>query len=270
MNIKLNFYLVVFVVIFWTSCSTSKNELTYFENVDSLLIAQNSIGENSYGVKIVPEDELKIIVHSDVPEATAMYNLPLANIVDSHEIKTSSTPTVQTYTVKKDGYVELPVIGKLYVVGKTVDEVENIIRKEVSKQVKNPYVSVKLLNFRVNVLGEVNNPGVKIVTKERYSILDAIGEADDLTPYGKRDEILLIREESGIKKIYKFNLNDVKILESPYFYLQQNDVIVVQPNEIKKDNSKYNQNNAFKMTVVSTIVSAVSVIASLAIALIVR
>lgn len=270
MNIKLNLFLVVFAVIFCVSCSTSKGELAYFNNVDSLFCTQNSIGNNSYGVKIVPEDELKIIVHSDVPEATAMYNLPLANVVDSREIKTSSTPTIQTYTVNKDGYVELPVIGKLYVVDKTVDEVEEMVRKEVSKQVNNPYVSVKLWNFRVNVLGEVNNPGVKYVNKERYSLLDAIGEAGDLTAYGKRDEILLIREESGVKKIYKLNLNDVKILESPYFYLQQNDVIVVQPNKIKEDNSKYNQNNGFKLNVISTVVSMASVVASLLIALLVK
>ena len=262
--------MIVMLQVIVVSCTSSKENLSYFENADSVLLTTNSIGNNNYGMTIVPEDELKIIIHSEVPEAVAMYNLPLASVVDSRETKTSSTQSILTYTVNKKGYITLPVIGELYVKGKTLEEVEDMVRAEVSKQVKNPYVSVKLWNFRVNVLGEVNAPGVKWANKERYSILDAIGDAGDLTQYGKRDNVMLIREENGTKHIYRFNLNDVKMLESPYFYLRQNDVIVVEPNNIKKENSKYNQNNGYKLSVVSTVVGVVSVIASLVIALLVK
>ncbi len=131
-------------------------------------------------------------------------------------------------------------------------------------------VKVVLVNFHVNVLGEVLEPGVKAVTTERFSLLDALAAAGDLTPYGERTNIMLIREENGKKTIHRFNLNDSKSLESPYFYLCQNDVIYVEPNTIRKDNAKYNQNNSYKLSVISTVVSAASIIASLVIALTVK
>lgn len=251
------------------SCSSSKDSLTYFQNIDSIPTGQG-IGNNNYAVKIVPDDELKIVVTSQVPEATAPYNLPMANYATATDLSSSSTPAIQTYTVDKKGCIVMPVLGEIVVAGKTTDEVSDEIKRLVEKDVKDPYVIVKFCGFRVNVLGEVNAPGAKISTKERYSILDAIADAEDLTAYGKRENILLIREIDGVKKQIRLNLNDAKLLESPYFYLQQNDIVYVEPNKIMKENSKYNQNNSFKVSVVSTIVSAVSVIASLIIALTVK
>lgn len=265
-------YLVAILAVMgmWgTSCSTSKESLTYFENADSLMLA-DGIGSNKYGVKIVPDDELKIVVTSQIPEATAAYNLPLANYADRSRVESSSTQSIQTYVVDKEGNITMPIIGKIHVEGKTTDEIAELIREQVSKDVNDPYVLVQLQSFKVNVLGEVKSPGTRSVKTERYSILDALAASGDLTQYGKRENILLIREENGVKKYVRLNLNDVKLLESPYFYLQQNDVIYVEPNKIKKDNSKYNQNNSYKMTVISTIVSACSVIASLVIALTVK
>ena len=142
--------------------------------------------------------------------------------------------------------------------------------KRISETVDDPIVRVQLVDFRVNVLGEVKKPGAVLVNKERYSILDALADANDLTEYGERSNVLLIREIDG-KRIYqRLNLNSSDILTSPYFYLQQNDVVYVEPNEIRRENAKYNQNNAYKISVVSTIVSACSVIASLIIALTVK
>jgi polysaccharide export outer membrane protein len=164
----------------------------------------------------------------------------------------------------------MPILGKVHVEGKTTNEIRDMLVKEISKDVKDPFVDVTIVGFKVNVLGEVKDPGTKIVTKERYSILDALADAKDLTEYGKRENVLLIREEGGTKKVVRLNLNDAKLLESSYFYLQQNDAIYVEANTIKQENSKYNQNNGFKLSVVSTIVSACSVIASLIIALVVK
>ncbi|MEG2819868.1 MAG: polysaccharide export protein, partial [Muribaculaceae bacterium] len=141
---------------------------------------------------------------------------------------------------------------------------------KISQDVQDPFVSVMLVNFRINVLGEVKNPGQIDVTRQRFSILDALAKSGDLTEYGVRSNVLLIREENGVKTYHRLNLNDSAMLSSPYFYLQQNDVVYVEPNKIRKDNSKYNQNNSFKVSVVATIVSAVSVIASLVIALVIK
>ena len=113
----------------------------------------------------------------------------------------------------------------------------------------------------------MNKPGAIAVTKERYTILDAIADAQDLTNYGKRENILLIREEDGVATYHRLNLTDASLLTSPYFYLRQNDVIYVEPNKIITDNSKYNQYSGYKLSVISTVVGAVSVIASLVIAL---
>lgn len=251
------------------SCSSSKDNLAYFQNIDGKSLEQG-LGSNVYGIKVVPDDELKIVITSKVPAATAPYNLPLANYASAIEVTSTSSPAIQTYVVDKNGNIMLPVIGELKVAGKSTDEITAEIKTIVEKDVNDPYVMVKLCGYRVNVLGEVKNPGAMNVTKERYSILDAIAEAGDLTEFGKRENVLLIREENGVKKYVRLNLNDVNVLESPYFYLQQNDIVYVEPNEIKVDNSKYNQNNAFKMSVVSTIVSALSVIASVVIALSVK
>ena len=123
------------------------------------------------------------------------------------------------------------------------------------------------MNFNVNVLGEVRNPGRINVETQRFSVLDALAKAGDLTEYGLRDGVIVIREENGQKTYHRLNLNDAAVLSSPYFYLQQNDVVYVEPNKIRRENSKYNQNNAFKLSVISTIVSACSVVVSLIIAL---
>lgn len=251
------------------SCISSKESLTYFQNIDSISVGQG-LGNNNYAVRIVPDDELKIVVTSQVPEATAPYNLPLANYATATELSSTTSPAIQTYTVDKTGNIILPVLGKINVKGKTTDEISEQIKSLVEKDVKDPYVTVKLCGFRVNILGEVNSPGAKQATKERYSILDAIADAGDLTVYGKRENILLIREENGVKKQVRLNLNDAKLLESPCYYLQQNDIIYVEQNKIKKDNSKYNQQNSYKLSAISTIVSATSVIASLIIALTVK
>ena len=164
----------------------------------------------------------------------------------------------------------MPVLGKVHVAGKTTDEITDYLTEQIAKDVTDPYVSVRLHTFKVNVLGEVETPGVVAVKTERFSVLDALAAANDMTEYGKRDNVLIIREENGLKKYVRLNLNDVKVLESPYFYLQQNDVVYVEPNKIRKANSKFNQNNSYKLSVVSTIVSACSVIASLIIALLVK
>lgn len=252
-----------------TGCSSKKHSsLSYFENIDS--ISNVEIPAGDFNVQIEPDDELFISVNSLVPDATAAYNLPLSNPASISSLKLTEQPRQTTYKVTEQGYITMPVLGKLYVKGLTTVELAEKITQLVSKDVDDPVVKVELLNFRVNVLGEVNNPGSRTISRERYSVLDAIADAGDLTPYGERGRVILIREENGKRMYHTFNLNDVSTLTSPYFYLQQNDVIYVEPNEIRKENARYNQYNSYKVSVISTVVSAVSVIASLVIALAVK
>lgn len=164
----------------------------------------------------------------------------------------------------------MPVIGHVNVAGKTTREIEQMISSKVSQTVKDPFVRVELLGFYVNVMGEVKNPHRIYVNSERFTLLDALSAAGDLTEYGERSNVMIIRDENGQQTYHRLNLADSSIFSSPYFYLQQNDVVYVEPNQIRIDNSKYNQNNSYKLTVISTIVSAASVIASLIIALTIK
>lgn len=256
------------ITVLLASCSTNRSPLTYFEDIKES--ETGTLPINDYLVKIVPSDELLITVTSLEPTATMAYNLPLSNPAYKDAMLMTTQPQQQTYIVDRAGDIDFPVLGRIHVEGLTTLQLKEELVKRISADVEDPMVRVELVNFRVNVLGEVKNPGAVSVKKERYTLLDALADAGDLTEYGERNNVLLIREENGKCVYHHLNLNDSKTLSSPYFYLQQNDVVYVEPNKIRKDNSKYNQNNAFKVSVVSTIVSACSVIASLVIALTVK
>lgn len=253
-----------------TSCHTSKENLTYFANL-SPEQTSGTIEGGSYEITIIPDDELVITVTSLTPDATAPYNAPLAAISNRAEKQEATRQqTLQTYIVDQNGYISMPIIGKIKAAGLTTNQLCKQITDKVAQNVIDPYVRVQLLNYRVNVLGEVKSPGAIKVVKERYSILDALAEAGDLTPYGRRENVLLIREENGQRVYHRLNLNDAATLSSPYFYLRQNDVVYVEPNNVLQSNSRYSQDNGYKLSVISTIVSAASVIASLAIAIFIK
>jgi polysaccharide export outer membrane protein len=265
-----NLFLTLIFGLTLVSCSTSKqNNLVYFKNIENQLNGQLP-GGNDYKITVAPEDELIITVSSEIKEATTKYNLPLSNIAGKGATETTGQPRLQTYIVDKQGNITLPVLGLIHVKGLTTDEIATIIRNKVAEEVKDPYVKVETSGFHVNVMGEVKNPQRIRVNTKRFSILDALAAAGDLTEYGRRDNVMVIREVDGQKSFQRMNLMDNSIFASPYFYLQQNDVVYVQTNDVKADNSTYNQNNGFKLSVISTCVSAVSVIASLIIALTVK
>lgn len=259
------------VLLMCASCGSTKEvpTLAYFQNL------KDSVGKlpdnvSNYKIKIQPDDELIITITSTLPEATAMYNLPLGNPSLKGNINATQSPRIQTHIVDRNGMIQLPVLGEIQAAGLSTKELEAVIKHRVSEHVKDPFVRVEMINFTVNVMGEVRAPQRIVVGKERFSVLDALAAAGDLTEYGKRDNVLVIRTENGKSTYHRLNLTDGSIYASPYFYLQQNDVVYVEPNDIKIDNSKYNQFSAFKLSQLSTIVSLASVIASLVIALSVK
>ncbi len=235
-----------------------------------------------FTIKIVPDDELLINVAAAdqvaVQDFTIPYqhprvrdfNSPVATEESQLITRRSQNLTLQTYHVDAAGFISFPIFGKIHVAGMTLDGLAQYLEEKISETVVDPIVTVELVNFHVNIMGEVNKPGVQLVGRERYSILDAIAAAGDLTPYGERQNVWLIREENGQRQFHKMNLNDSKILESPYFFLTQNDVIYVEPNQIRAKNVSTDQERQFKLSMTSVIVSAASVIASLAIALFIK
>lgn len=220
---------------------------------------------------IKPDDELMITVTSLDPEATAPYNLPAVNPM-THDIITQNTsPQAQTYTVNSAGDIQFPVLGKIHVAGLDIEQIADLLESKISKTVEKPVVTVRMANFTVAVGGEVRIPQQIRVKRQRFSVLDALAEAGDMTEYGKRDNVLVVRENAdGTKSYEHLDLTKTDVFSSPMFYLQPNDYVYVTPNAIKQANSRYNQNNAFKLSVISTIVSAASVVASLVIALTVK
>ncbi len=234
------------------SCSTSKSTLPYFMDLDTE--KEGTLPLADYTPKIKPDDQIQINITSEYREAAEQYNVPFGN----------------TYVVNKAGDINLPHLGTMHVVGMTLPELRDKIYAEVSKDIKDPVVDVRFSRFSVTVGGEVKEPQIVYFSGNRLSVLDALVAAGDITEYGERGNVLVIREENGERKYAHLDLNSSETLTSPYYYLQQNDYVYVSPNEIRQANSKYNQNNSYKLSVISTIVSASSVIASLIIALTVK
>lgn len=253
------------------SCSTNKdNNLAYFKDLAATTHGSLPNVQGNYPIHIQPDDELVISVTSSVPQATAAYNVPMDNPATRNGILTPSQPRTQTYLVDDKGDVMMPVLGRIHVAGKTIAEVTEMITAMVSKDVKDPYVRVDIVNFGIDVLGEVRNPHRVVTNQQDFTVLDALAACGDLTEFGLRDHVYVIRTEEGQRNYHRLDLTSSEVFSSPYFYMRQNDVIYVEPNKIRIDNSKYNQNNAFKLSVTSTIVSTLSVIASLVIALATR
>lgn len=261
------------------SCSSGKTVLPYFTDLPQ----EGTIPAGSFQVKIVPDDELLINVSADDPAAVEQYTIPYQhprtrdfNTDASQALESTvltrrrSGLTLQTYHVATDGFINFPVLGKIHAAGMTLDGLAEYLTEKIAEKVVDPIVTVELVNFRVNVTGEVNRPGSQLVNRERYTILDAIAAAGDLTQFGERKNILLIREENGQRSFHRLNLNSKDLLQSPYFYLRQNDVIYVEPNSVRQANARSDQERQFRLSMTSVIVSAASVIASLAIALFIK
>ncbi len=257
------------IAIFFALCSCKSTDLTYFSDIkESQSGTMKSI---DYQIRLEPTDELLITVTSEVPEATLIYNLPVTNPAFKSEMTIGNTQSQQqTYIVDTAGNINFPVLGKIHVKGMTTAELTEELTRKIAETVESPYVRVELVNFKVKVLGEVENPGVVEVNKEKFSILDALAAAGDMTVYGRRENVLIVREENGQNSYIRLNLNDSKTLESPYFYLKQNDAVYVEPSSSRSGQADYNQNNSYKVSVVSAIVSGISVITSLVIALAVK
>jgi polysaccharide biosynthesis/export protein len=220
------------------SCAVPKN-ITYFKDVADTT-KQRMVDLTAYSTPVIqPDDILQITVQTLDPSTTAIMNQQ--NAANAPATGNSSTPTpgavtgpnVSGYLVDKDGFISLPMIGKLLVKGKTTDKVRDEIQEKVATFYKDPVVNVRFANFKITVLGEVARPSSYIMPNEKVTLLDALGVAGDLTIYGKRENILLIRQKGDQKEFVRLNLNESRLFASPYYYLQQGDVIYVEPNKSK-------------------------------------
>jgi polysaccharide export outer membrane protein len=229
--LSLSLILVGLVAIFGSCVDTRK--VTYFNSLNEGVIPSSLINLEPI---IQKSDILSISVSSPNPEATTMYNAP--NMMTLSTTMTSSAGNIAPasgYLVNQEGYIEFPGLGNILVAGLSKQKAKEVITKLLvdNKLLVDPIVTLRYLNYRVTVLGEVAHPTVVVVPNEKISMLEAIGLAGDLTIYARRDNVLLIREEKGSKLIKRINLNDTELFSSPYYYLKSNDVIYVESNSAK-------------------------------------
>ena len=239
---------IFFVLLFYllaSSCTTTKNVPYFMDLTDTSKIYTQAI-KNTYEIQIQPDDILEIIINDINAQAAAPFNLgntnppsvPGMQILQSTlgtkpNTANTTTATGQGYLVDKSGTIDFPVLGNFKVQELTVPQLKDTLKQKLEKYLQNPIINVRLLNYKVTVLGEVLRPATYSIPSERVTIVDAIGMAGDLTIYGKRENVLLIREENGERKFIRLNLNSSNIFESPYYYLKQNDIIYVEPNKAK-------------------------------------
>lgn len=262
MYMKINkFFLgALLVALMFTSCRPAE-EIAYIADAqrDSAFALK---GQFSGGIQA--NDILGIYVESQTPESTIQFNQETNKIVTLNNggtVLNPGTSVVSGYLVNHDGDIIFPVLGKIHVLGLTHNELAKLIENQLISQghITDPVVTVKLMNFKVCVLGDVTRPGQLVVAGERLTIFEALSMVGDLTIYGQRHNVTIIREENGVRTIGEVDLSSKSVFDSPYYYLHQNDVIYVEPNMRKKKNA---ERDPMTMTYISSAVSIVSVISS--------
>lgn len=231
-----------------SSCATPK-EVVYFQDLqqtDGTLAAVQA-----KEIRVRPDDKISIIVNSRDPQLTDLFNLPyvsrqLGQTLRSVTSTYGQSQGVSGYTVDSEGNIDFPVLGKIHVEGMTREEIGRCIKDELIGQdfVKDPIVTVEFMNLTVSVMGEVAKPGRYAIERDRITILDALSMAGDLTIYGRRDAVMVQRMEGDTLQVYELNLvSGQDVYNSPAFYLQQNDLVYVAPNDVKVRESTVNGNN---------------------------
>jgi polysaccharide biosynthesis/export protein len=249
-------YLQVVLCVFLLSSCVSRREIVYFQGLEE---AGERLEQNKRkGLEIKPNDLLTISVSAPEVEAAIPFNLPVTaggNSFGADHLRVSGTPALQSYLVDSDGKIEFPVLGSVKVQGLNRQQLSAKLKNEISEYVQDPIVNVRIVNFQVSILGEVNRPGTFDVKDEYLSLPKALGLAGDLSIYGRRDNVLVMREEGG-KKIYEYlDLRNPDTMDSPFYYLKQNDVVYVEPNGAQRQSASYNRNAGVYISIASVLVS---------------
>lgn len=261
---KFLFIIVIGIAILSiTGCGSGKN-IPYFQNIDTTSLAAS---RGLYDAHIMPKDMLTITVQTTDPSAAAPFNLSIANSVGTNGQLSTGPGNLQGYLVDNDGFINFPIIGKIHVAGMTKTECEDYIKEKVQPYLaknENPIVTVRMSSYRITVTGEVGHPGVIPVATEKMSVIEALAQAGDLTIYGKRDNVMLIREDaSGQKHEVRLNLNDANLINSPYYYLQQNDILYVEPNSVKAKNSAIGSSTTIWFSFIGIVTSVASLLVNI-------
>jgi polysaccharide export outer membrane protein len=256
-------YFISIAIILFFLCffgCTSQRKVAYFygineESAEVINETFNTVHES----KIVPGDMLSIVISGLDPAAVAPFNLPVVAYARPGSEQLYANPSLQAYLVDVNGYINFPVVGKIHLAGLKKSEAIEKIKFELSEHLKDIVITIQFLNYKITVLGEVNRPGVYSIDNERVTVVDALGLAGDMSIYGKRPNVLVGRENNGKMEFCRLNLNTEDVFTSPYYYLQQNDFVYVEPNNMRALTS---QNIPLYLSTVSTLASMATVIIS--------
>lgn len=237
------FYLLIIPFFLLTSC-VSKKKIVYFQGSQNF-----SNSSSNYEPIIQNDDILSIYVSAQDSEAALPFNL--GTTVQGNTLNT----TIQNYLVDNKGNIEFPVIGTTTVAGYSIEELKILLKEKLKKYIKDPVVNIRISNFKITILGEVSSPGVKISSGQRFTLLDAIGLAGDLTLYGQRENILIIRDFQGIKTFNRVDITKADFVNSPFYYLDQNDVIYVEPRKAKIDSTAIGGNVVTIISILSFLIT---------------
>ena len=261
----LNLSLLSALCILLASCGSTKN-IPYLVDAEQLPEKQLKETAMIYEAKIMPKDILTVTVNTTVPEAAVPFNLPLApaNAGSINTTQLTYGAGLQNYIVDNAGNIEFPVLGTLHVAGLTRVQVQNLIKSKIYPQFlkEEPVINVRFQNYKISVLGEVARPGSFTATNEQCTLFDALAMAGDLTIYGKRENVMLIREYAdGSKAVYRINLQDKDLVLNPQiYYLQQNDVLIIEPNKTKARAAGIGSSETFTISIISTLISVATLI----------
>ncbi|MDF1516497.1 MAG: polysaccharide biosynthesis/export family protein [Lutibacter sp.] len=249
MTNRLKFLVATVLLVTLGSC-VAKKEMLYLQDAEGVRALEEIV---MTAPKVQQNDILSINVSALDAEAALPFNLFEAG-------NTTSIPKPITYLVNSDGDINFPVLGKIKVEGLTTKQITDHLTEALAVYIKNPIVNIRLTNFKITVLGEVKSPGTYPVPNERISILEAIGLAGDLTIQGKRKTVVLVREQNGKRTFVDIDLTSREILNSPYFYLAQNDVLIVEPNKSKINSSAVGANTGIILSTISFLISILAII----------
>ncbi len=251
---KITSFLVVLLLF---SCASPK-DVVYYQGIEG--IAGNT-QEATYEIKIQPDDLLMIIVSAEDPEIAMPFNLKSVSMVNpSRQDLVRSQETMQLYLVDANGSIEFPVLGKLKVSGLSRTEVLQMLQQKIGVYIKNPIINLRIMNFKVSVQGEVNLPGSYPIASERVTLIEALTMAKDLTIYGKRNNILVIREIDGVKSYNRVDITQANFINSPFYYLAQNDVIYVEPNRNKINGAAIGPNTGVIISATSLLIALITIL----------
>ena len=251
-------HIFLYVLLFFAFSCSSSRKLAYFRNLDEQGNFQAPIG-NIEETQIQPNDLLSITVSSLNPESNILFNNGVLASAGSSVQAVDPSRRSEGYLVDKSGNINFPVVGSISLGGLTKTQASEKITLALKNFVKNPIINIRFLNFKITVLGEVIRPSSFNVVSERINVLEALSLAGDMTPYGKRDNVLIIREKEGIRTTTRINLADKNSLASPSFYLQQNDIVYVEPSSGRALQAS---TQSFYLPILLTAISVVSIFIS--------